>query len=808
MKKKVFFKKILAINVCVLLLSIIFVKLALATEINVVTDADEMEKLLGANTENARESGVLGIANLFSIFAKESVTTYGSDIEGRIAVGQKADFGNSSWKYQVGCGYNGYEANSDGTAEVIVGEGPVINLNVDVGATTSGTIYNAPKTVVVQNIDEEHASSIIESWGYTEGEVSKFTKAELVNFDDEFNWLENQSQKLANLGHGGTVSLKTISYFAPAVYNKNKNIYELADSDTYYYTDGGTAIDYERTTEQVVVFTGTNKDYNVFNIDVNTFNSDFGGQNIGEDSSMYKNTHDMIFNVPDGSYVIINVKGTGTVNFIGSFAMDPAYIYTTSNPYETVPTYSTKPEKSIYRRTFVPYSETDIANDTDLSKKMGIYLLDESTNDFVRDSEGNYLLFVDIANDTQNKKNQDILYNVPDATSFTLTNNFSGSILAPKADGRNTNTNRTDCVGHLAGNLVCKSYNGTMQFGYMPSNITLNSIKYDVNIAKIDADTSDKLSGAVLQLYSLNVNDIEKISDTTKETLVKEWTSTTGDETFTLDPGAYYIIEKQAPENYEKETEKTYFTVDEYGNIVKNVDIEKDVLNEEHITLDEFPYEYEPTVLAKLKGTVNEYRATSITFKLNAVNDELKGKNFGVHIGTNYNYFRSSNNIYTSYESYVQVEDLGNGTFRFPVYGWGNSLNVQILDEDGNILFDKRQRVGLDDFSFSDITVNIPTNVTKNIQASANNSSLFEGNTISISNKKIIVEEELEEEKIEEEPKQEDNVEETKEEQEDKKEDPVLKGNAKTGDSILTYATIFIFSFVIVVAITRKRNKK
>lgn len=423
---KILTKLLIIYIIFMMICSMYFNYISLAVEIKVVTEDNEKEKLLGTTSSKARTQSILGLANEFSIFSNGPVTAYSSDIEGRLAANGNVNFkgvGNYNWKYQVGCGYNNYDINTTGAAEVIV-NGKIINLNVNEGATIDGINYSANKTVVVQNLSDEDPENEIMSWGYDEDEIDKFISADLIDFNEEFKWLKQQSQKLIDVsGQGGIIEQKSMTYS----------------------TNIGNPSNTKESTQKVIVLTGTKKNCNLFNFTVDEFNEIFGS---GYAESDKLDSDDVIFNVPEGSSIIINITGTGTVNFRGSY----------------------NNTSLVYRRILVPYSKEDIKKDSSLENKFSMYLYDESKNDFIKDSNGDYLLFVDIANENNVTRANNILYNVLEATDFTIKDNFLGSILAPNAKG----TNPTDkpmkdgCAGHLSGNLVCASYEGTMQFGFLP----------------------------------------------------------------------------------------------------------------------------------------------------------------------------------------------------------------------------------------------------------------------------------------------------------------------------------------------------
>ena len=106
--------------------------------------------------------------------------------------------------------------------------------------------------------------------------------------------------------------------------------------------------------------------------------------------------------------------------------------------------------------------------------------------------------------------------------------------------------------GYMLGTLICKSYDGDVQFGTHTKKVRR---KYNVNISKIDKEAQKNLEGAVLELYN------------EKGTKIHSWKSTENAEKIELELGTYTIKETQAPENYESEGKDIVFTIDVYGNI-------------------------------------------------------------------------------------------------------------------------------------------------------------------------------------------------------------------------------------------------
>lgn len=105
-----------------------------------------------------------------------------------------------------------------------------------------------------------------------------------------------------------------------------------------------------------------------------------------------------------------------------------------------------------------------------------------------------------------------------------------------------------------------------------------------LKIYKKDANTSETLSGAILQLLGSDKKSIScqiKKSDGTIETLsMCEWETTTDPINIVgLSPGTYYISEKKAPDGYKLNKNKTQVDIKSTtGNLVKSIENEKQIV--------------------------------------------------------------------------------------------------------------------------------------------------------------------------------------------------------------------------------------
>ena len=262
-------------------------------------------------------------------------------------------------------------------------------------------------------------------------------------------------------------------------------------------------------------------------------------------SSDWNNLSDIVMDVPYDSYVVFNIEGT-----------DVLFDGTTGN--YSIETYKNGlKEKNI----LYPISRAEILED-------GVDYLDEAYvhfgSNYCVDNEGYVKTFVKLLNGNEKYwgKGDKIIYNLPDATSFTIKGNWIGTILAPNANGSDSGKNGK-CGGHLAGGLICKSYEGYQEFGNNTSSLPTGYTNMPtVTIKKTDINTDENLSGASLQ-----------IEDSDGRVLYK-WTSDDQSYSVNLAPGKYLLYEMNAPEKYQKISEPIIFEVKSNGQISSTSSVE------------------------------------------------------------------------------------------------------------------------------------------------------------------------------------------------------------------------------------------
>lgn len=320
--------------------------------------------------------------------------------------------------------------------------------------------YSEKKTIVIQDpkVTEE---MIVNDWGYNGSnywgeEKDRFFYSQLIDFDEEYDKLVDLSKELVERGKtsGTTVEIKSLVYDIPPIPG-------FEDTD---WGKGGVS-----SPENYLVFTGTNEKYNIFNVTYEQLKND---------------ATNIIFNVPVDSYIIINVEGEDNTT-VSLDKIDHIMSSSSNGGLGTA------------------YREVD-----------GPYL---------SDSKGNTVSFVTIGSvNTSDYNNNEragkILYNIPNAKKFELAGNFMGSILAPNAYGKNpeegrTGTSGTGCVGHLSGNLVCKGYNGTMEFGYLPTSIPAFPVTTaTISISKVLDGRNAEKGEFTFGLYDADGNEVERIT--------------------------------------------------------------------------------------------------------------------------------------------------------------------------------------------------------------------------------------------------------------------------------------------------------
>ena len=383
--------------------------------VRVVTDEEEKLKLLGITSSDARTKNKFGLADEFSVFTKENITFTDADSEGRIAAGGTIT-ATTSYPYHAGT-----EVNNDDLAKIIAGNGiKNMELSKTQHYTPRGTnnvdyislTYNKKIAAIGTNANNMQWSS------FNEANLAQMVSTDLIDFNSEFQWIQNKSNTLANTTANGQISRGKIhikvKYGQPAL------VYQIVDA---------------------VIFKGNDTKQNVFNLTVDEFN-----QLCDAQYRSWSAGSSMIFDVPANSEIIINIIGEGTVRFnsiVGSV---------NSNTWA---------KGDIYVRA----EDEDIASNPS-ARYTSVY----EDEDFLRDQNGNIKVFK-LEFDKEDKRtfysdlSKKLIYNIPQATSVQIADNMIGKIVAPKADVSNVRTyGNSDGKGFLYGNLIAKSYIGPTQF--------------------------------------------------------------------------------------------------------------------------------------------------------------------------------------------------------------------------------------------------------------------------------------------------------------------------------------------------------
>ena len=510
-------KKLSLIVTIVLVILTFFSEFSFAvnSEVAVVSSESEIEALLGTTSNKEREKSLLGLAGRYSVFVEDDFTIRAAETGGRAAVGGQVD-AKTNYKYQFGSGeYNYQSATHSGIADLVVGEGPIKNVETQYGSTISGNCYDMNKKIVVS----EDSSSM--NWSdYSADELNNFVQSNAIDFDDEFEYLRGISTEIKSYSPTGSVS------------NRACTMTSSFDNATPY-----TSLLYgEKFGEHITFFSGRDKFVNIFTVSASQWN---GYETI-------------VFDVPYNSYVIVNVTGDN-VEFDGS----------TSLPYA---------QKNI----FYPISRVEIA-EKGLNQTETAYFSSTGTPPYsamcsYKDDEGYVKTYVKLLNKSESQwdKGEYLLFNLPDATSFTIKSNWIGTILAPNANGSDSGKNdaatgRTICGGHLAGGLICKSYDGYQEFGTTYFSMPKEYLSpKEVNIEKINSKTGENLVGAKLKLSTTDGNTLYT------------WTTENTAKTVSLVPGTYIISEISAPDMYDS-INPVAIKVDKSGNCTVTTTSYKDI---------------------------------------------------------------------------------------------------------------------------------------------------------------------------------------------------------------------------------------
>ena len=464
--------------------------------VRVVTDENEKKVLLGTTSNKARKESILGLASKFSLFTKENITFTDADSEGKIAAGGTIN-ATTNYAYQ-----SGTEIRSNEEAKIIAANG-FKNMELDF---TRHYIKDGSSTMVDSYDENKKKIAVVGTnatqmdWSNYSENASQIVRSDLINFNDEFAYLTEKSNYFANMSPNGTI--------------------EYGDLNVI----GRPGPEYQM---KVAIFRGTDEDLNVFELTTEQLN------NLPDTA---------YFSVPKDSYVVLNIKGQGTVD-LNHFANIAFSVEKNDNA--------------------VTYKDNDFSN-----------VYNYQTNDFVRKPNGDIETFrlikgyvsVDHAKngidgyETQLTSSyakdiaKHILYNIPTAETFKIGTPGTyysdgkgivlGSILAPNADGIDIGIDygRYHVGGYVIGNIISKSFTGGFQFsnGIAFDYVEKHTIDYNVKVSKIDSQTGNNIKGVSFKITDLNGNT------------VKTWTTDENISTISLKEGKYFLEETALQDSYEE----------------------------------------------------------------------------------------------------------------------------------------------------------------------------------------------------------------------------------------------------------------
>ncbi|MBR2240223.1 MAG: choice-of-anchor A family protein [Clostridia bacterium] len=453
--------------------------------VQMITDENQKAKLLGITSEKAKEKNFLGLAGEFSLFTKDNIILDEGDSEGKIATGGTVN-ARTTYKYHAGT-----EIYNNDLAKIVASKG-IHNLEL---CSTRHYKVNTDSYGFTNKYDDNKKIAVVSSnssdmnWGeFTEEELNQVKVSNLIDFDSEFEWLQNKSNSLVNATSKGEVIHGTI------MFGNEQNIISTE-------------------THNAIILKG-NSDINIFDLTVEEFNTLFDYQSSNLQVKSYKNNN-MIFDVPKDSKVIINIIGEGTVKL---------YSKEQGNNIAKAIMYTVAEEEEIA-------SNSVITSPSTLFSLGGTYYYAHNGTDFMRDAHGNVKTYKleynkEIRNTFNTKLAKNLIYNIPQATEVELYDNIVGSILAPNAQVKTIG----DDKGFFYGTIASKSYVGKSQF-------RTDKI-YEISISKI-FNGELPTDGADMVIKNEYGQD------------VYHWTATDNTvRTVELPEGTYTLEEARVPEKY------------------------------------------------------------------------------------------------------------------------------------------------------------------------------------------------------------------------------------------------------------------
>ncbi len=466
-------------------------------DIKVVTNENEKKQLLGTTSEEARAKNILGLAGEFSVFTKENIEFSGADSEGRIAAGGTIS-SSTRYKYQAGT-----ELSNDNLAKIIARNG--FN-NMELNSTKHYTLLENSKEF---NIAEDSTKKKIAVVGTNasdmdwnsldEADKKQVIASDLIDFDSEFEWLNNKSNELVTQANGEIIRGQIV---------------------------GGKSF-----AKEALILRG-NSDVNIFNFTVEEFNTLFDLSRLAgdtiviqDDGKVFQNNafiNNIVFDVPKDSSVVINIIGEGTVEENMTFVA-----FTEAGEDDILSSEIRSGEK---------YDDTNI-----------FYAFDGE--DFIRDENGaikplKIEFNPEMKHSFYSELASKLLFNLPQVSNIILGDNCIGSILAPNADIQKGTDNYNRVNGFFDGTLVAKSYSGDMQFRH--------ALTHHIPIQKV-FNKNAPMNDAQFKITDLDGNEICSWKSGTEGNYLKY---------VDLKAGTYILEETTVPDNYEiSEVNKMTFVV-------------------------------------------------------------------------------------------------------------------------------------------------------------------------------------------------------------------------------------------------------
>ena len=553
---------------------------------NVSETSDYVTLLVGQGSElagadvaqtiaNASKEYAIGIASQFCVFLQEDFADEGCDLEGRAAVGGSINAGKKDL-FEIGNGDYSDQIALDNLLGVtgyahVIANGTIQNLAsgvskqyYDKAVSEGGNPVDVIKRYVTGPNGSIDYSTIKADAAIPPGEnyTTYELDEELINFsadDGVFSELIDRSEKLSKKSTEDTQLLFTAS--KNLIFENGSWINDYESAVPAANAESFSA-DYWKSAAHLV-YTGEDAEVIYFNLSEADFNAI-----VSKASAL------SFEGIPENAYIVINVAGKDV-----DLGFDYRFYY---------------------------------LNGKQISSGSGSFNGEDFDNSKVGNGEGN-----------NDKRCSRFLYNLYEATTFGIHNNFAGTILAPNADVSGSGQ------GHLSGALIAKSFSGNFEFGYRPytgpySILGVES-DYTISVEKLD-EAANFLSGAKIGIYD------------TEGALVTSFVSGTDASVVDISAGKYVMKEIEAPVGYGVSDTEYYFEVTETkGMLAENGDISYviEVALNRYDSKDNLISGASPAssaVFSPLDITKNVYKSGKDTFEFSMSSGVLSVKKNGTEI--------------------------------------------------------------------------------------------------------------------------------------------------------------------------------